>query len=531
MRLYALLILIALATTFFASKLLYKGNSYSTASKNDIQSIKVIEYGLHRYVLPVETINVNALFASKNSTKNNHLLNSIMQLMLVKSDVDYSSSKSCYLNEDPTFFPSSISSKFFIWEDFRCNKRTTLPSGFFHTAPFIHPSGDSYALLAIKTERLPFKNDKWVNNNLSYFHFSDIKKLKQTGFKIDNKIFDLLKLSETEQRYLENGNNIFISGKHLFSNINENISSNFFNFIQSSSGKYNIYYLEEINAYLHKHTNFTLSKYSKRQSCLFVDNNLCWNYNIKHIFRITKNSTIIFFILSIVTIVLVIWTLLKKIKLQKQDEERKRLALQVLSHEFRTPISSMLLITERLNKYIYEMPSDVQEDLLQISSNVYRLQRLTETSKNYLKASDKLINTNKTNIESINQFFYRLTQNFENIVFNKLEIDQSAEIDQYWISICLKNLIENALNHGMEPISVNLSVIKNNLNISVTDNGKCEFETLEQASGEFVKGTKSEGSGLGLNIVKKVIYEMDGTLKLSLNPTTFTIKLKNILKD
>lgn len=42
---------------------------------------------------------------------------------------------------------------------------------------------------------------------------------------------------------------------------------------------------------------------------------------------------------------------------------------------------------------------------------------------------------------------------------------------------------------------------------------------------EFIKGNKSSGTGLGMNIVKKVCREMNIDLNLKLNPTTFTMTI------
>ena len=45
--------------------------------------------------------------------------------------------------------------------------------------------------------------------------------------------------------------------------------------------------------------------------------------------------------------------------------------------------------------------------------------------------------------------------------------------------------------------------------------------------GEFVKSGKSEGLGLGLNIVAKVVKAMGGVLTFRSRPTRFSIQLKD----
>ena len=128
-----------------------------------------------------------------------------------------------------------------------------------------------------------------------------------------------------------------------------------------------------------------MKNYSKDKRCFIQDGELCWEYNVRHFLEITSFSTINFFLGSLLIISLVIFILLNKIRQQRTEEQRKRLALQVLTHEFRTPIASMLLQMERVQKNMLTLNDDLQESFLRLSNDVYRLQRLTETSRNYLK--------------------------------------------------------------------------------------------------------------------------------------------------
>ena len=167
-----------------------------------------------------------------------------------------------------------------------------------------------------------------------------------------------------------------------------------------------------------------------------------------------------------------------------------------------------------------------------MSSEVHRLRRLTETSRNYLKAKQnfKLLELNVEKVESVNHFVEDIIAPFMDahegkVVFNPLEKDMSIEQDTYWLSICMKNIVENAVTHGDFPVTITLLKEKNKLIYKVQDCGKCEFESLGIMTQEFIKGNKSSGTGLGMNIVKKVCREMNIDLKLELNPTIFTLAI------
>ena len=107
-----------------------------------------------------------------------------------------------------------------------------------------------------------------------------------------------------------------------------------------------------------------------------------------------------------------------------------------------------------------------------------------------------------------------------------LEKDLNIFTDEYWLQVCVKNLIENSIMHGKAPVRVICKDDDKFLKISVSDSGECSFDNLKQMSGDFVKGNKSTGTGLGLNIVQNVLKRINGKLQFSKNPTTFTILIE-----
>ena len=204
------------------------------------------------------------------------------------------------------------------------------------------------------------------------------------------------------------------------------------------------------------------------------------------------------------------------------------MALRILTHEFRTPVASLLLITEKLRSNFDNLKPDLQELCLRMSDDIFRLQRLTEMSGKYLHVQDnkKIVTFEKTNIASVNNFVYDQIQYcIEQIHYLELEEDCSITTDAYWVGICIRNLVENALKHGNPPVIVRLMKTTNRVEVQVQDGGEVKFGSIDEMTSPFVKSRVSGGMGLGLNIVEKVIKEVGGKLTFSSSPTRFTLAI------
>ena len=106
-----------------------------------------------------------------------------------------------------------------------------------------------------------------------------------------------------------------------------------------------------------------------------------------------------------------------------------------------------------------------------------------------------------------------------------LKKDLSFYTDVFWLNLCIKNLVDNAIAHGKPPVRVTLENEKDSFKVIVEDCGICEFQNIKQMAQSFVKGKNSKGTGLGLSIVENVVNEMGGQLYFSSKPTMFTIQI------
>lgn len=519
MRLYIVLILTALAmafgTGYFA---LFLQGSY-TPTLADIVQINELKVDFQKMVAPRAIINFNSIYYSPQQIR---LIDPFYSTPSeeVNKQIDYFSSHDCFSDFDILVNQPGFE-KVWVWEQYRCGKKDHLSPSFFRQPPFIHPSGHSYAYLSFKLNKENNRSRAWVRNNLRYFHITELSELQSEVGNLGG-IYDLLvKLDYNSLLELAKGEGTILTKTFLLARI-------------TYPGilpilEYRFYDREDLDGFL-KDSPFILQNFKQGRPCFYRDGELCWDYDVKHIFKLANVSTIAFFFGLIIICVIVVRLLLTKIRIQRQEEERKRLALQVLTHEFRTPVTSLLLSIEQMNKYLPTFSDDLQEIFLRMNSEIYRLQRLTEKSRNYLKVQEggKLIQLNDELIPSvfhmIDEMIYPYAEEHgDNFQFSFEGNDRNIKIDVYWLQICLKNLIENAFFHGVAPVSLQIKLSENSLNIIISDQGICQFDTLEELTSEFVKGNKSSGTGLGMSIVYKIIKEMEGKIIFNNNPTTFNI--------
>lgn len=492
------------------------------ATESDIIEINKIKAEFQTTIDPVFIINFNSLYFSDDQFK---LLDPSVNLSAADDQQNperFSTKNMCDVPFNELLNRKNFE-KVWIWEEFRCGRRLTLPRSFFIEAPFLHPSGKSFAYLAFKLAKNNYDDKSWVMGHLPFFHVSELASIRR-AFGPLSGIFEILQsVGDESLTGLIRGKGTILTRDYLFARLNY---PQIFNILE-----YRIYTRGDLDKFL-KDSPFILHNYQPARTCFFRDGSLCWDYNVKHIFQLANKSTLTLFFGLIIIILVVVRLLLVKIRAQRLDDEKRRLALRVLTHEFRTPITSLTLLLEKMGKKYSSFDEEMEEVYLRLSSEVHRLRRLTETSRNYLKAeqSGKLLELNLEKVASINDFVDSVIEPFLEshpgvIEFHRLDKDAEVCIDTYWMGICMKNILENALTHGLPPVKVSLNGLKTDIEFVVEDQGVSQFESLGIMTQEFVKGNKSTGTGLGMNIVKKVCREMGVEVKLSLNPTRFSLTI------
>ena len=214
----------------------------------------------------------------------------------------------------------------------------------------------------------------------------------------------------------------------------------------------------------------------------------------------------------------------------KEKNERLEKALDEIdlfiysiSHDLRAPITSILSV---LNLVEMELDKDESshEYFKMIREMTHKLEGFSRQLVNYYKITHNDLDSTEIDWES---FIGKLVgssvldcQMDENAVM--IEVEQSGKFYGHPIKleIILSNLITNAVKYSCErndpKVTITINGDVEGAQISITDNGiGIQADKIKDVFNMFYRATqKSNGSGMGLYIVKEAITRMGGRIDL-----------------
>jgi signal transduction histidine kinase len=203
-------------------------------------------------------------------------------------------------------------------------------------------------------------------------------------------------------------------------------------------------------------------------------------------------------------------------------------------HDFRTPMTSVSLIADFLQKHQTMEPDQRAKKFEQLHGAIRRMDDMMQELLDFSKGGFQLNLVQCTGEELAEALLLDYEPHFKESKIRFAVSNRSAgplTLDKERIRRAVNNLINNAEdampNGGM--ISVLLENVGNDLRITVEDNGSgIPAEVREHLFEPFVTHGKKNGTGLGLTVVKKAVDHHRGTVTVASEPgkgTTFTITL------
>ena len=218
--------------------------------------------------------------------------------------------------------------------------------------------------------------------------------------------------------------------------------------------------------------------------------------------------------------------MLRNITPFKELDLAKTHFMGTVSHEFKTPISSIqmglqLLENERighLNEEQEKLVSGIKEDTQRLLRITGELLNMTQLESGVVQLNIKPSSVHQM-IEDVIAANKSAAENKEITV--KANIDSAITVvnaDSEKTSWVLNNIVSNAIRYSHEKSLIEINVVKldnDKVKFSVTDNGRgIEEQYLNKVFTRYfrIPGTKTEGTGLGLSISKEFIEAQGGTI-------------------
>ena len=226
-----------------------------------------------------------------------------------------------------------------------------------------------------------------------------------------------------------------------------------------------------------------------------------------------------------------------RLSIVRQTEETNRQLMTSLSHDVRTPLTTLIGYLDAAHKGL--VTGKDRDDYIETARRkAYDLKEYIDVLFDWFKLNSNEFSLNIHSIEAA-----ELTRNilidwipiFEdkqvdyNIDIPEQPVRARLDMDSYMRVI--NNLIQNVIAHShASKIDIALSKMENNMKLLLSDNGvgiekedlKHIFERLYKCD----KGRSKKGSGLGLSIVHQLVEKMGGNITVESLPgkgTKFTL--------
>ncbi|WP_180269165.1 HAMP domain-containing sensor histidine kinase [Sphingobacterium sp. 1.A.5] len=235
---------------------------------------------------------------------------------------------------------------------------------------------------------------------------------------------------------------------------------------------------------------------------------------IANLYWILFNELLLFVVASfliLIAILYIFYITYKNLLKQKKQVLVLHDMVDNVSHEMRTPISTMKLASVNLQKKHNDSNFSV------LDRQILRLEKLLQP------LTDPDVTTEKSDygLNDINHLLSDLQTAEINGQVNLLSFpEQTIQVNKVLFETIISNLITNSFKYGATQVGLSVELLEDVLQVKVQDNGHgidtdelpYIFEKFYRVQKDNIHNTK--GLGLGLYIVKKVVDQFNGDIKV-----------------
>ena len=245
-----------------------------------------------------------------------------------------------------------------------------------------------------------------------------------------------------------------------------------------------------------------------------------------------RNSFISTLIIVFVSIILFIFVLmLNMLYRQKKISDIKNDFINNMTHEFKTPLSTITLACDALSGELMSSNKKTRDAYIAIVNDenerlklmVNNILQLAQLKKGQLKLHVEPCNMHELIIRICDSFSLMMKTNHGEIKDYLYADHYTLPIDKMHIQNVIVNIIENGIKYSPEhpKIAIKTENDKKNMLIHITDNGiGMNKKYLKHIFDEFYRVTtgnihNQKGQGLGLVYVKKIVELHGGTISVT----------------
>lgn len=221
----------------------------------------------------------------------------------------------------------------------------------------------------------------------------------------------------------------------------------------------------------------------------------------------------------------------------QKEKEYLEVALSDISHQLKTPLTSIMVMNELLeNKNLEESKrkeceQKSKKQLEKIQWLITSLLKISQIDSGTIKLKKENVNAKVLINKTLEPLIIQIEAKSITLV-KDIEEDLEIICDENWTVEALINIIKNAYEHTEKEGTIKITVQGNPIynEIKIEDNGSgIREEDINHIFERFYKGkSNKESIGIGLNMSKTIIEKQNGIIEVQSTEgvgTCFTIKM------
>ncbi len=253
--------------------------------------------------------------------------------------------------------------------------------------------------------------------------------------------------------------------------------------------------------------------------------------------RMIWNEMWLILSLSVFTLLLVFtvfYITLRNMLLQKRLSEMKTDFINNMTHELKTPLSTISVASSSLGKrsviqqekMVEELSHIIKKQNRHLSELIDRILDINIWERDQVRLKRQKVRVEKWIRELAQAFLLKQEGSGLEIELELGDAPDSILLDEVHMSTAINNILSNAVKYGFHPCRIKLVVTGKNgfLDIAISDNGPgIRKEELKHIFEKFYRGKESKervikGLGLGLYYVKQITEAHGGTIAAKSTP-------------